>query len=98
MSTEGRSRGNLRDPGATSFDRPAPRFLTGRHKIRAALSAATAGEGAPRLKWSALLHDVGKPGTRAVKKTKDGLKVVFQGHEVYGLQSPGGDPPGPLRG
>lgn len=35
------------------------------------------------LKWAALMHDVGKPGTRAVREDKDG-RVTFYGHDERG--------------
>jgi putative nucleotidyltransferase with HDIG domain len=38
------------------------------------------------LKWTGLLHDVGKPGTRSVHTEEGSYKVQFIGHEIYGLQ------------
>ncbi len=38
------------------------------------------------LKWAAVLHDVGKPGSRSVNTEKWPLKVQFIGHEYYGTQ------------
>ncbi|BHH84088.1 CCA tRNA nucleotidyltransferase [Desulforhopalus sp. 52FAK] len=35
------------------------------------------------LKWAALMHDVGKPETRAVREDKDG-RVTFYGHDEVG--------------
>jgi len=35
------------------------------------------------LKWAALMHDVGKPATRAVRDDKDG-RVTFYGHDELG--------------
>ena len=35
------------------------------------------------LKWAALMHDVGKPVTRAVREDKDG-RVTFYGHDEVG--------------
>lgn len=35
------------------------------------------------LKWSALMHDVGKPSTRAVREDKNG-RVTFYGHDEVG--------------
>lgn len=37
------------------------------------------------LKWCALLHDVGKPGTRTTREKGTVREVQFIGHEVYGL-------------
>ncbi|MEZ6140860.1 MAG: HD domain-containing protein [Zavarzinella sp.] len=37
------------------------------------------------LKWCALLHDVGKPGTRTVRQKGETQEVQFIGHEVYGV-------------
>ena len=51
---------------------------------REALKEALADRGAIRLlKWCALIHDVGKPGTRIVDKEGH---VHFHGHPEYGLQ------------
>jgi hypothetical protein len=36
------------------------------------------------LKWCALLHDVGKPGSRSVNTERRPAKVQFIGHEYYG--------------
>ena len=38
------------------------------------------------LKWTALLHDVGKPGTRCMNTAKKPPEVQFLRHEIYGLQ------------
>jgi putative nucleotidyltransferase with HDIG domain len=38
------------------------------------------------LKWAALLHDVGKPGTRCLNTEAKPYKVQFLGHELYGLE------------
>jgi len=40
------------------------------------------------LKWVVLFHDVGKPGTRSVRRTArgDSAKIQFLGHELYGLR------------
>lgn len=54
--------------------------------IRSLVASALSTDSAPLLlKWSGLLHDVGKPGTRALNPTARGWKVRFLGHEVYGL-------------
>jgi putative nucleotidyltransferase with HDIG domain len=37
------------------------------------------------LKWCALFHDVGKPGTRTIRRKGKVAEVQFIGHEVYGL-------------
>ncbi len=42
------------------------------------------------LKWTALLHDVGKPGTRCMNTDKSPPEVQFLRHEIYGLQLLGG--------
>ncbi len=46
------------------------------------LAVVAAAPADPGLRWAALLHDVGKPGTRSV--SEDG-EVHFQGHEGHSL-------------
>jgi putative nucleotidyltransferase with HDIG domain len=70
---------------APSADPPAParpevRALAG--PVADFLAGVLGEEERLLLKWLAVLHDVGKPGTRCLR---DG-KVQFLGHELYGLQ------------
>jgi hypothetical protein len=51
-------------------------------EIERQLSSALDGPARRALKWSALLHDVGKPATRGLNEKG---RVNFLGHEVYGL-------------
>jgi hypothetical protein len=90
---EGRVRDGLREQGfpvASFFPCPADGgpvdaeavrpFLA---EVRRQLDAALDGPTRLVLKWSALLHDVGKPATRGLSR-KD--RAHFLGHEVYGLE------------
>jgi hypothetical protein len=53
-----------------------------REEVGRQLAAALDGPSRLLLKWSVLLHDVGKPATRGLSR-KD--RAHFLGHEVYGL-------------
>lgn len=46
-------------------------------------AAAVQGEGCLELKWAALLHDVGKPVTRAIDEQKGG-RITFYNHDERG--------------
>jgi hypothetical protein len=87
----------LRNQGMNLLPIPAPAANPGppdvsetrpyHDRIRVLLERAlNAGDSALLLKWTALLHDVGKPGTRVLNQTGRGPKVQFPGHEVYGLK------------
>ena len=56
-----------------------------RADITRLLDDALAGDAKLALRWCAILHDVGKPGTRTVRLKADGKDVQFLGHEVYGV-------------
>jgi len=76
-------------PGASvnPTEPDVPEIAPYREGVRKLLERALdTSESALLLKWVALLHDVGKPGTRSLNQTGKGLKVQFLGHERYGLQ------------
>ncbi len=89
---EARVRDSLRAQGfpVASFcpgredGRPVDTAVVGPHidEVRRQLAAVLDGPTRLVLKWSALLHDVGKPATRGLSR-KD--QAHFLGHEVYGL-------------
>lgn len=55
--------------------------------LRGLLATSRTDEARDILKWSALLHDVGKPATRRINLGGGGrINVQFLGHELYGLQ------------
>lgn len=56
-----------------------------RAAIKELLAADLTDESRLLLKWCAVLHDVGKPGTRTNRLKGDAEEVQFIGHEVYGL-------------
>ena len=72
-------------PGQETPARTAADWLAPHHEVVANYLAAELTDDARlALKWSALLHDVGKPGTRTVRERDGRLEVQFLGHERYG--------------
>lgn len=53
--------------------------------VRALLEKALTGEARQALMWCAVLHDVGKPGTRTLKDRAGGAEVQFLGHPWAGV-------------
>lgn len=74
------------DDGQTEPPPPDVPWLDAyRTDITRLLHDALAGDAKLALRWCAILHDVGKPGTRTVRLKADGKDVQFLGHEVYGV-------------
>jgi hypothetical protein len=67
-------------------DVEAPWFPSKRAAVEKWLAETLDPDAVLLLKWCALLHDVGKPGTRVLRRRGGTPEVQFHGHERYGAR------------